>query len=465
MADSQKPTLSFIVPAMNEEETIRTLFDGIKEFAEPVSRDFEVVFIDDGSSDGTWAEMEALVAEYPDHVKAIQHRRNFGKANALAVGYREVIGELVFTMDADLQDDPAEIPRFIEKIEGEQLDIVSGYKEKRYDPWHKVLPSRVFNPIISSVSGVKLHDHNCGFKCYRNDVVKTLPMYGGMHRMVPSIAGIFGFKTGEIVVQHHPRRHGVSKYGAKRILHGIADIITVGFIKNYRDQPNHALAITAFIMASIAIAVAVGMSFVPAPQIVSHLVEMLTTAGITSAFVLLFLGILAEFDVWRSLMPSGNHQISYQLGRHQERVQVAESQEAKQKRALVADDDPVVSKVLSNILRKQGWSVVRATDVDSAVEALEAGMAVAFVDVHMPGPKHQEAVRRLQEKSPETRIVSVSSDECDRVSNNARHAGAATFLQKPIKPRDVLEQANKALGGAVVAGSEAAEEEAISLAR
>ncbi len=462
MSTPRKPTLSFIVPAMNEAPTIRTLFDGIQAHATPVCRSFEIIFIDDGSSDGTWDEMVKLADEYPDIIKAIRHRRNFSKANALAEGYKEAVGELVFTMDADLQDDPAEIPNFIEKLQTDNLDIVSGYKETRHDPWHKVLPSRVFNKIISRVSGVKLHDHNCGFKCYRNEVVKTLPMYGGMHRMVPSIAGIFGYRSGEIVVKHHPREFGVSKYGTRRILHGIADIVTIAFIKNYRDQPNHILGIVALLLANIALAISTAMSFFSTPEIVSQFANLLSTASLTSALVLFFLGMLAEIEVWRSLLPSGDHQIAEQRGRHNNGNQLQQSRATtpRQKRALVADDDPIISRVLSNILNKDGWDIETATNFEEAVTKIDSSISVAFVDVHMPGPKHKEAVRQMLEKAPDTRIVTVSSDDCDLVSNAAMHAGATTFLQKPINPTDVLSEAALALK------SEAeAQEEDIPLAR
>lgn len=428
---------------MNEEETLVTLFNGIKEHVEPICSFFEIIFIDDGSSDGTWNEMEKLAKQWPDIVKAIQHRRNFGKANALATGYQEAAGEFVFTMDADLQDDPAEIPRFLEKIQSENLDIVSGYKQKRYDPWHKVLPSRVFNKMISMVGGVDLHDHNCGFKCYRNDVVKTLPMYGGMHRMVPSIAAIFGFKTGEIVVQHHPREHGVSKYGPKRMLHGIADIITIGFIKNYRDQPNHALAIVSLIMAGSALLLAGAMSLLAFPAFIVSVTSMVATAGLTAALVLFFLGVLAEFEVWRTLLPSGNHTVSDHVGRKKTSQTVAKF--IGKKKALVADDDVIVNRLLTKMLAQDGWDVVSVGNIDEAIKLVDPETSVAFVDVHMPGPKYTEALRLLQEKIPNARLISFSSDSTSNVPNLVARAGADDFMSKPLDRADVLEQANQAL--------------------
>lgn len=223
---------------MNEEKTLETLFNGIAAQMKKLSLNFEVLFIDDGSTDSTWTEMSRLASVNPGIVRSFRFRRNMGKADALSLGYAEAAGDIIFTMDADLQDDPNEIPRFLEKIE-EGYGIVTGYKKKRYDPWHKVLPSRVFNAVLSKLVGVKLHDHNCGFKAYRREVTQDLPMYGEMHRMVPSLASFEGYETAELVVQHHPRQFGESKYGVKRILCGIFDMTTVSFLKTYRNRPMH----------------------------------------------------------------------------------------------------------------------------------------------------------------------------------------------------------------------------------
>lgn len=230
--------VSFVIPAMNEEQTLETLFNGIASQMESLQLVFEVLFIDDGSTDRTWNEMSRLASLHPSIVRSFRFRRNMGKADALSLGYAEAAGDIIFTMDADLQDDPNEIPRFIDKI-SEGYGIVTGYKKKRYDPWHKVLPSRVFNAVLSKLVGVKLHDHNCGFKAYRKEVARSLPMYGEMHRMVPSLASFEGYETAELVVQHHPRQFGASKYGVKRILCGIFDMTTVSFLKTYRNRPMH----------------------------------------------------------------------------------------------------------------------------------------------------------------------------------------------------------------------------------
>ncbi|MBD5778279.1 glycosyltransferase family 2 protein, partial [Pelagicoccus sp. NFK12] len=231
-------TLSFVIPAMNEEATLGPLFEGIRSQTRKLGKRLEVVFVDDGSTDSTWQRMRDIADAFPEEVKAVRMRANVGKARALAVGFERATGDVVFTMDADLQDDPVEIPRFLQKL-AEGYDLVSGYKQTRHDPWHKVLPSRVFNKMVSKLNGVELHDHNCGFKCYRSEVVKAVKLQGEMHRMIPCLASIEGYRCAEIVVTHHARQHGVSKYGVKRFARGFFDMLTVHFLKNYKDRPLH----------------------------------------------------------------------------------------------------------------------------------------------------------------------------------------------------------------------------------
>ena len=232
----QTPEISFVIPAMNEEDSLQELTSKI---AEHVGTDnFEIILIDDGSTDDTWAVIQALADLNPRHVRGLRFRSNRGKAAGLQAGFDVAKGDLIFTMDADLQDDPKEIPRFIAKIH-EGYDLVSGWKAVRHDPWHKVLPSRVFNRMLSHFSQVKLHDHNCGFKCYRREVAKSIKLFGELHRMVPSLAGMQGFKVTEIVVQHHARQFGVSKYGVERFIRGFSDMLTMGFLRVYRERPSH----------------------------------------------------------------------------------------------------------------------------------------------------------------------------------------------------------------------------------
>jgi dolichol-phosphate mannosyltransferase len=174
------------------------------------------------------------------HIRGIRFRRNFGKAAALSAGFAEARGELVMTLDADLQDDPHEIPRFLAHME-DDLDVVSGWKQVRHDPWHKVYPSRVFNWMVSWLTGVVLHDHNCGMKCYRRQIFDEVQLYGELHRFVPVLAAARGYRVGELVINHRARRHGSSKYGVSRILKGFLDLLTVKFLTGFGQRPQHVL--------------------------------------------------------------------------------------------------------------------------------------------------------------------------------------------------------------------------------
>ena len=227
--------ISFVVPFLNEQDTLEELHRRIA--AELGDRPFEVVFVDDGSTDGSVKVIERLLASHPE-VRLVQLRGNFGKAAALAAGFDHARGEIVFTLDADLQDDPKEIPRFLQKLD-EGFDCVSGYKQVRHDPWHKVFPSRVFNAMVRALTGVPLHDVNCGFKCYRAEVVKNVRLYGELHRFVPVLAHLKRFRVAEIVVEHHARRFGVSKFGAGRFSRGLMDLLTVWFLLKFDRKPSH----------------------------------------------------------------------------------------------------------------------------------------------------------------------------------------------------------------------------------
>ena len=232
--------LSAVIPVFNEEESLPALHQELVEVAVSGSYDLEIIFIDDGSKDGSWQTIERLAKE-DSRVRGIRFRRNFGKAAGLSAGFEEARGEFVFTLDADLQDDPQEIPRFLEAMNEHKLDVVSGWKKKRLDPWHKVGPSRVFNWLVGVLTGVRLHDHNCGFKCYRREVLGEVRIYGDLHRFVPVLAAARGWQVGEIVVNHRPRKFGHSKYGVGRIIRGFLDLLTVYFLTGFNQRPQHLL--------------------------------------------------------------------------------------------------------------------------------------------------------------------------------------------------------------------------------
>jgi len=231
--------LSIVIPVYNEQESLQALHRELSDVAAAEAYELDVIFVDDGSTDGSWRRIEELAAG--DHrVRGIRFRRNFGKAAALSAGFSQARGELVITLDADLQDDPEEIPRFLAEMQ-KGLDVVSGWKKVRHDPWHKVGPSRVFNWLVSAVTGVRLHDHNCGMKCYRREIFDEVRLYGELHRFVPVLAAARGYRVGELVIRHRPRRFGRSKYGVTRIIKGFLDLLTVKFLTGFGQRPQHLL--------------------------------------------------------------------------------------------------------------------------------------------------------------------------------------------------------------------------------
>ena len=231
--------LSIIVPVYNEEESLRELYGEIVNACDTNEVPVEVIFIDDGSRDASWAVIEEL-SKGDDRVSGIRFRRNFGKAAALTAGMRAANGETIMMMDADLQDDPAEIPAFLAKLD-EGNDVINGWKQRRLDPWHKVYPSRVFNWMVSKLTGLKLHDHNCGLKMFRADVAGEIRIYGELHRFIPVLSFARGFRVTELPVNHRPRQHGHSKYGVRRFLRGFLDLLTVKFLTGFGQRPQHML--------------------------------------------------------------------------------------------------------------------------------------------------------------------------------------------------------------------------------
>jgi len=241
MAEEQQKLIAgridIVIPVCDESENVPLLADELRQVAEANGLQIRVIFIDDGSTDGTWEQIERVAAA-DVRFEGIRFRRNFGKAAALAAGFDAADAQIVFQMDGDLQDDPAEIPNFLKKL-AEGYDLVNGWKKRRRDPWHKVWPSRVFNWMVSAVTGLKLHDHNCGFKCFRRPVVKDLRLYGELHRFIPVMAHARGYSVAELAVNHRPRRFGRSKYGVRRFVSGLLDLLTVTFLIGFGQRPLH----------------------------------------------------------------------------------------------------------------------------------------------------------------------------------------------------------------------------------
>ena len=229
--------ISVVIPVHDEERSVALLYDELRSALQPLDTEWEAIFVDDGSTDGTFSALTRLHSA-ADNVRVVRLRRNFGKAAALVAGFDQARGDTVVTIDGDLQDDPAEIPRLLAKLD-EGFDLVSGWKTRRRDPLSRRILSRLFNSVTSRFSGVRLHDMNCGLKAYRAEVVHGLRLYGELHRFIPVLAHYRGFRIAELPVNHRPRGHGRSRYGMERYLRGFLDLLTVSFIGRYRHRPLH----------------------------------------------------------------------------------------------------------------------------------------------------------------------------------------------------------------------------------
>ena len=270
--------ISVVVPVHDEEHSVEPLLDELADALAPLETSWEVVFVDDGSTDGTFARLTRL-HELQENVRVVRLRRNFGKAAALAAGFAESSGEIVVTIDGDLQDDPSEIPRLLAKLD-EGFDLVSGWKTHRRDPLSRRILSRIFNAVAGRMSGLRLHDMNCGLKAYRAEVVHGLRLYGELHRYIPVLAHYRGFRIAEIPVNHRSRGHGRSRYGVERYVRGFLDLLTVTFVGRYRHRPLH-------LFGGFGLALLVG-GF----AILAYLTVVKITGGAIGGRPLLTLGVL-----------------------------------------------------------------------------------------------------------------------------------------------------------------------------
>ena len=284
LAEPDTPTggtvdISIVIPLLNEADSLRPLMEQVRETMAASGSSFEAIFIDDGSTDGSMQILEQLYDAH-DEVKVVQFRRNFGKAAAYAAGFDIAAGRMIVTMDADLQDDPAEIPRLIEKIDSGP-DLVSGWKKKRFDPLSKTIPSKFFNWVTGRLSGIPIHDFNCGLKAFRREVVGDIKIYGELHRYIPVLAHLEGYRIDEIVVQHRPRRFGETKYGWTRLLKGFLDLLTVMYLGRYIGRPLHLFGTIGILLSALGVAVNGFIALL-----------WLRTGTIQNRHPLLFLGIL-----------------------------------------------------------------------------------------------------------------------------------------------------------------------------
>lgn len=298
--------ISVIIPLLNEEESLPELHDWIEKVMNANSYVYEILFIDDGSTDNSWSTILDL-KEKNESVKGIRFNRNYGKSAALNIGFKEAVGEVVITMDADLQDSPDEIPELYRLVHEENYDLISGWKKKRYDPIMKTIPSKLFNRVARIFSGVKLHDFNCGLKAYKKEVIKDIDVYGEMHRYIPFIAKGQGYnKIGEQVVQHQARKYGTTKFGLERFIFGFLDLLSISFVSKFRKSPMHffgSLGTLSFLFGSVITLWLISRKFyeihfnLPARDIVAQPLFFLALIAIVCGVQLFLTGFIGEMMI------------------------------------------------------------------------------------------------------------------------------------------------------------------------
>ncbi|QNL21113.1 glycosyltransferase family 2 protein [Hyphobacterium sp. CCMP332] len=295
--------ISIVIPLLNEAESLPELCDWIKRVMNEHHYSYEVILIDDGSTDNSWEVIERLCHENSS-IKGISFRRNYGKSAALNVGFEHTLGKVVFTMDADLQDSPDELPALYKMVTEENYDLVSGWKKKRYDPITKTVPTKLFNAVTRGFSGIKLHDFNCGLKAYKKEVVKQINVYGELHRYIPMLAKWNGFsRIGEKVVEHRARKYGTTKFGLERFIFGFLDLLSVTFITKFKKRPMHffgSFGILSFFIGFLISAFILGRKVydvykhIPARPVTEQPLFYLALVGIVVGVQLFLAGYLAE---------------------------------------------------------------------------------------------------------------------------------------------------------------------------
>ena len=320
-AVAARPGISVVVPVFDEVDSLEELYQGITAACTQIGRGHEIVFVDDGSRDGSDRKLDELEAR-DGRVSVIHFRRNFGKSPALAAAFERVRGDIVLTLDADLQDDPAMIPDFVARIDA-GADLVSGWKQRRHDPIGKTAPSKVFNWMVRKLSGIPLQDFNCGFKAYRIECIRELSVYGGFHRFMPVLAGAKGFRIEQLVVNHRARKHGVSKFGVTRFFDGILDLMTVLLVTKYRTRPLHFFGLPGTVLGGVGLALLAYLTvlwFLGEPIGTRPLLTLGVLLTITGLQFLCF-GLLGELLVRTTIAP---REIFSIRASHERRPSVAE---------------------------------------------------------------------------------------------------------------------------------------------
>lgn len=322
-------SLSILVPVMNEEGNLPELYEQVTAQLAEIGLPYEIIFVEDGSTDGTWGIIQRL-HESDHHVIGLKHRKNFGKAQALSHGFAAARGDVIITMDGDLQDEPTELPNFLAKLD-EGYDLVSGWKQRRQDPRGKTLPSKFFNATVRRASGVQLHDFNCGFKAYRHEVTESIRLYGELHRFTPVLAAAEGFRIGELPVKHNPRRWGASKYGWERLLKGFLDLLTVVFITQYRQRPMHLFGLPGLLSGLLGVIIGLWLTFQKVffgEAIGTRPALMLAVLLMVIGTVFFGLGLLGEYLSYGNNAPKADRP-----------VPLRETVGLSQRPSLTADDD------------------------------------------------------------------------------------------------------------------------------
>lgn len=315
--------ISVVIPLYNEDESLPELSEWIARVMDENGFSYEILFIDDGSKDDSWKVIEKLSLENP-HIRGFRFVRNYGKTAALQTGFQAARGEVVITMDADLQDSPDEIPELYKMIREDRFDLVSGWKKKRYDPITKTVPTKIFNAATRSISGVSLHDFNCGLKAYRKEVVKNITIYGEMHRYIPVIAKWNGFrKIGEKVVQHRARKYGYTKFGLERFIFGFLDLLSIAFVNKFGRRPMHlfgSLGTLMFFLGSVIAFWLLGKKIYniyhlqPYRNVTENPLFFLALVAIMVGSQLFLAGFLGELFVKQSVSKTGDYNISDRVG-------------------------------------------------------------------------------------------------------------------------------------------------------
>lgn len=299
----QLPIISVVIPLYNEEESLRELGQRLESALQQMAGErYEIIFVDDGSRDGSFAVIQELHRKNP-RFQAIRFRTNYGKSAALSVGFEKARGQFVYTMDADLQDDPAELPAMMEKLES-GYDLVSGWKRRRHDPWHKTMPSKLFNKVVQTVTKLKIHDFNCGLKLYRQEVLPQLSVYGEMHRYLPAQAHWQGFRVAELPVTHHARKHGVSKFGVSRFVKGYLDLLTLLLTFRYSTRPLHVFGTIGTVVALVGFLIDLWLSiewFLGMTSLTNRPLALLGVLMIIVGVQLVSIGLIGEMIAKNSL--------------------------------------------------------------------------------------------------------------------------------------------------------------------